>query len=313
MMYKTLLVALALLATAVAGCSDGGDAPAPVQEADFEDFQLEVTEQTGIIRGIVVDDAITPIEGVTISIEGLGMETTTNANGAFGFDGLVAGDYFLKAEKAGWSSAQQSTTVQANVQEPPVVKILLSQDPSTAPFVELFEFNGFIECSFSLVAVGFAACSSAGTGNDVFMEEYQLEGTPDFAQSEMIWESTQALGDRMTLLYSGSGESALLENYGEAKGTSPLMVQADKETMEFYSVGQGAPLWIRVFNAPVEGTAPPDPVGGDDCVDRPVLGGCLTGVGATLNQEFSVYTHLFHNMVPQDGWLFVEDGAPQMP
>lgn len=74
---------------------------------------------------------------------------------------------------------------------------------------------------------------------------------------------------------------------------------------------------LRVFNQHNDGTAPedhaPDPTDGDDCYDRPALGGCMRGAGVTIQQDFTVYTHVFYGYAPPAGWLFHETGAVPGP
>lgn len=313
---KTLTMALVLVATALAGCADGGSDPliAP-DEPGLQGIDVEATKDTGIIKGVVVDEAIRPVADAKVSVLVEGTDpkvVTTNSEGGFGFDGLKPGSYFLRVSKAGYKDAQLSTEVKANVQDPPAVKILLQVNPSTAPYFQELVFIGFIECSVSVIAAGYAACS--GVGNDHFIEYYAIDGAPEFLQSEMIWDSTQAAGNRMTLLHSATGDSTLLTNYVDVEGESPLLGQANKTTLETYKIGVGNDLMIRVFNAPIEGTdigtSVGDPRDGDQCIERPQLGGCTTGLGATIQQEFAVYAHAFFNYLPPADWRFTEMGSP---
>lgn len=76
------------------------------------------------------------------------------------------------------------------------------------------------------------------------------------------------------------------------------MLQADETLAANRSLGSGQNLMIRVFNGPLPGTTPPDPVNGDECLDRPQLGGCATGVGFTIEQAFTIYTNVFYGIVP---------------
>jgi hypothetical protein len=316
MAMRTVLVAGLLLAALVAGCSDGPKADEPTDQ-DFEGLGLEASDTTGVLRGVVVDSAIRPVPGVTIAVSGPTEATaTTTADGLFGFDGLKPGNYFVRANKPGYQSAQQNAEVVAGVADPPIVKVLLAIDPSTAPYISTFQFDGYIECSFSLVAVGFAACSSLGdAGNDRFSDQYTPDRVADWAQSEMVWESTQAVSENLDLVYSipPDGNQTLYYNYAEDKGPSPLTVQANKTTMEFVDVGSGQDLILRVFNEPVAGTRPADPAEGDDCLDRPQLGGCVTGVGFTVEQPFTIYTNVFYGFVPDPEWRFIVDGPYPLP
>jgi hypothetical protein len=36
-------------------------------------------------------------------------------------------------------------------------------------------------------------------------------------------------------------------------------------------------------------------------------------VGFTMDQRAQVFSHAFHNFVPDEGWLFAEDGAHHIP
>lgn len=310
---RTPMTATLLLAALLAGCSGSPPADEPTDQ-DFQDLGLTASDSTGILRGIVVDEAIRPVVGVEIAASGpTEAKTTTTADGLFGFDGLAPGNYFLRASKAGFQTAQQNADVVAGVADPPIVKVLLTVDPSNTPYVSTFLFEGFIECSESLVAAGHATCSAAGTGNDRFIEFYTLDRPPQWIQSEMSWESTQALSPELDLVYSAEGEGVLLDNYAEAWGPSPLLVTVNETLAAERELGSGTDLMIRVFNQPMEGTETGDPVQGDDCVDRPVLGGCTTGVGVTIQQSFTIITNVFYGFTPDEGWLFAVDGPHPPP
>lgn len=310
---RTVMVASLLLTALLAGCSGGSPADEPTEQ-DFDDLGLTASDTTGVLRGVVVDAAIRPVAGVEISITGPSEgKTTTTADGLFGFDGLAPGNYFVKASKAGFQAAQQNAEVVAGVAQPDIVKVLLSVDPTNAPYVSTLLFEGFIECSGSFVAFGLAVCSTAGSANDRFIQTYTLDRPPAFVQSEMFWESTQAVSPELDLVFSAPGEGVLLDNYAEVWGPSPLLLQVNETLAANRSLGSGEDLMIRVFNQPVEGTESGDPVEGDACIDRPVLGGCTTGVGVTVQQQFTIITNVFYGFLPNDGWLYAVDGAHPLP
>jgi hypothetical protein len=311
---RSALVAGLLVAALLAGCSDSPAAADDPSDADFTDLDLAASETTGILRGVVVDDAIRPVAGVEIALSGpTPGNTTTTADGLFGFDGLAPGDYFVQASKAGFQSTQQSAQVVAGIADPPIVKVLLAIDPTTAPYVSTLIFEGFIECSGSFVAFGLAVCSTAGLPNDRFIQTYTLDRPPQWVQSEMSWESTQAVSPELDLVFSAPGEGVLLDNYAEQWGPSPLLVTANETLAAERGLGAGEDLMIRVFNQPVEGTESGDPVEGDDCIDRPALGGCTTGVGVTLQQQFTIITNVFYGFTPNDAWLYAADGPHPLP
>ena len=115
------------------------------------------------------------------------------------------------------------------------------------------------------------------------------------------------------LVWMVSGDGALLTNWADAGGSSPITIQTNRTLNAQWNIGNGTDLYIRIFNEPIEGTRPSDPVGGDDCVDRPVLSGCLTGLGFTLQQQFVIYTHAFFGYTPDPSWRFSDTGAAPEP
>jgi hypothetical protein len=191
--------------------------------------------------------------------------------------------------------------------------VLLTADPTTAPYMSTTLFEGFIECSFSLVAVGFAACATGNQLNDRFIVEYELDRPPQWVPSEMVWQSTQAISPDLNVVYSAPGEGALLDNYAQDFGPSPLLLQVNETLAAERGLGAGLDLMIRVFNQPIEGTNTGDPVGGDDCLDRPALGGCTTGLGATIQQSFTIITNAFYGFAPDPAWRYADSGPHPAP
>lgn len=307
---NAVLWVIAVLATTfVAGCSDPKGAAA---DPTFDNLDLQATTTTGIIRGVVVDDAIRPIPGAKVVLSGGDStgETVSTEAGTFGFSNLAPGTYFLAVTKAGFFAAQQSADVVAGVEEPAIVKVLLQVDAANVPFVQAYVFDGYIECSGTFVAVSFAACSFvnavggiAGTGNvttDNFGIVYQLARKPTWLQSEMVWDSTQALGGKMAVMYSWECDSngGFLCDHGQA-GASPLLLTANATAIDAINGGdyeQG--VFVRAFNEGLDETQPAGVPGG--------------GLGLTLQQRFTIYTHVFYGYEPTEGWR-LSSGEPVPP
>lgn len=351
---KVWVVALAVAAVALAGCAQESQVQQDADEEEtFQEFDLKADKDTGVIRGIVVTSAIVPIAGVNVTLQGQDKATVTNEQGAFGFSGLAPGTYFLVAEKAGFITIQQSASVTAGDDKPPILKILLEADPAAQPYSELVQFNGFIACSFTLVLVSFAACGLTGvssvTGND-FIRNVVYERVPAFVQSEMVWDSTQAFGDSMSMSWTDprGGQRGI----NGSAGPSPQMTNFDRERFEEMEL-LDANIWLRVFstsregsdvineetwNAPWRQTVYPtlnstpvvgvvgtvvgasgglllNPLG-EDCVRWFILfQSCLGagGVGMTLQQPFEIFTTNFYGYTPPEGWWFLEDGDAPPP
>jgi hypothetical protein len=328
------LAASGLLSLTLAGCTGGGGAAEPTPTVDFTDLDLQATETTGVIRGIVVDTAVRPVPDVSIELRGADQTRTTksNADGAFGFEALPPGDYFLTANRTGFIQAQSSTQVVAGVAEPPIVKILLEADPTQQPYVEVHLFSGFIECSVRPMIL---ALQCGVTDVDVVHEEYPLAQPPGFIVSEMIWESTQAAGDELSLsIRCLPGDSDPAEKCPEgqrgiarSEGKSPQVARINQTLIEQWALGTN-PLIIDLF---AYGRTDLDfynettvdeaqrPVTGKPCLDwSGVLfpaGTCvrMTGPGLILNQRVEVYTHIFYGHQPPLEWQFSIDGDPPSP
>jgi len=351
--WKAACASLMMMAVLLAGCSDEGKKD-PVQDAQFDDLDVKATEETGVILGVVVDASITPLAGVTVTVEPGGDQATSDGQGRFAFDGLEAGSYFVRAEKAGYIPAEQSVDVVAGVQRPEIIKVLLEPDPTTVPYVSVDQFNGFIECSFTLVLVSYAACAEAEDfNNNVFIDFVSFEPNVQWIQSEMVWVSSQQLGDSMSLSYTDPSTGVQV-GMNSSAGTSPVLVTLNQTLIEQFELGTGREVWMRIFSTSAEGTdvieeetwnepwrstvyptynstVPPDgkdAINGtfhdvtgtnpirEDCVGWAALfASCMRagGVGAVLQQEYAVYTHAFYNYQPATPWRFTEASEPPAP
>lgn len=330
------LLALLLVAVALAGCA--GDSGGPTDDEDvFDDLDVSATEDTGIIRGIVVDPTVVPVPDVTVTLQGSEQTTTTNAEGAFVFSDLEPGTYFLTADKVGFTPTQSSVSVVAGVDRPPIVKVQLIPDPTENPYLSSMQFDGFIACSVRGAVIGIALCSVVAGFGDEFNVDYTLDRVPDWVQSEAVWDSTQVLGDEMSLsLTCLDGETGCPDGQYEiaqGEGPSPQVAFFGREDAETYGRGAGEDLHVRlfafgnsntdVFDEPtmygLYNSTVPQPVRdvtGDECPMWPVFfDGCMraTGVGVMLDQEFTVYTNVFYGFTPDDGWLFIEYGSHPAP
>jgi hypothetical protein len=309
-------LALLLCATALAGCASKATTDSTQQA--LQGVNVQATATTGVVRGLVVDTAVRPLAGVDLALRvtpAKVMHTNTTATGAFGFEGLESGTYFIKASKAGYKDIQVSAEVKAGESTPPITRISMEINPSSRPFVESYVFKGFIDCSVTAVAVGFAACSAPNifvpnATNDNTQVHYQPQRVPTWAQSEMVWQSTQQLGESLSLSYSWSCGQTLLCDHG-VRGTSPLLLTANATAIKQIGMGNTTDTYIRVFNTWNDATAPPP---GTCTPPTPASGpACPRGVGATIEQEFTVYTHLFYGFTPPDGYRFSKDGDPTPP
>jgi hypothetical protein len=252
-------VALLVAATVLSGCSGGGKGGKEPQGPNFEELGLEATATTGIVRGVVVDEAVRPLAGAlvaTVGGDGKAHNATSAPDGAFGLDGLEAGTYFIKVTKPGYRESQVSTDVVAGVAEPPIVKVVLAVDPTDLPYVSAFQYDAFLACSFTLVLVSFAACGlAADQTNNAFLVEYPMDKPPGWIQTEAVWESTQALGSSLSLSVTDFSTGTQIGVNGSS-GPSPIYVGVNATTArQFNYTGPDAnPVNIRLFSTAAAGT-----------------------------------------------------------
>jgi Carboxypeptidase regulatory-like domain len=299
-MMHRLLPLLICAGVLLSGCSSPpAEEEVPVQPG-FEDLNLKPTASTGIIRGVVVDAAIRPVAGATVVLNGEApKQATSTADGLFGFADLAPGTYFLTVTKLGYFEAQQSAEVVAGIEEPPIVKVQLAVDVENQPFTELLTWTGFFGCGvgtnggggigFNPCAVDNIACEFADVCllNTANTHEFHFGASrlPDFAQAEMVWEGTQALGNELNLGWHESGTA----DFKGTSGPSPLVLPATQEEILDAHDANITHLLVRVFP------------------------GSNTELTVTLQQTFDVYVTYFYGFVPREGWAFVTDGACTSP
>jgi hypothetical protein len=145
----SLCIAL-LCGAALAGCGspstskDGG-----LSEIDqgAAGLGVKATATTGVIRGVVIDEAIRPIANANVMLSSTGTNTTTNAQGAFGFEGLEPGSYFLSVSHPLFSTVQASADVVAGVDEPAITRVQLVAIPFAEPSYEVLHRQVFLTAS----------------------------------------------------------------------------------------------------------------------------------------------------------------------
>jgi len=278
-------------------------------DAALTGIQVAATATTGVIRGVVVDEAVRPLAGVQLSVISQGKTLTTNstASGGFGFQGLPEGTYFLKAHKLGYHDAQTAADVKAGISDPPITKVQLTIFPGTKPYFSAQSFKGFIECTSSVVAICgapnivsedllcpvFQVCQGNLT-DDRFGWDFYYEPNATMIQSEIVWDSTQSASAELSLEMEDNddGCTAASDAYVEdTAGPSPIYNIVDAKEIETGSIGGTCPIWHSLFSGGAAGTP----------------------AGVTVNQDYRAFSHSFYHMTPPDGWRFSKDGDPPQP
>ena len=290
---RTIALAFLLVSTLLAGCSDGGSGKGSSTDPTFDDLDLQATSSTGIIRGVVVDDAIRPIAGAKVVLgggESSGEATSTEA-GTFGFENLLPGTYFLQVSKPGFFDAQQSTEVVAGVAEPNIVKVLLQVDAANMPFTELLTWTAFLQCGMAVVVVSSNPCAVADSDN---VHDFTFGGgrIPDYIQVEAVWEGTQPAGNYLSMGFYDPNTVDGISNWKSVDGTSPLIVVAN-QTEVAGALGEDADhTTVRIF-----------PGAGPDGTNPTLV----------LNQRYDLFVTHFYGFQPREGWSIVADGPCSVP
>lgn len=301
---RPILVVLAFIALSLAGCSDGSSPPAD-DDDPFDDLpQDPVSADKGLIRGIVIDPSIVPVEGATVTLLGANKEATSNADGAFVFNDLDPGTYFLEVSKVGFSKVQASTTVVAGVAKPDIVKVQIDRLPGTEPRVETYEDVGFIVCGWG-VPVTYGYCGEELGTPDDFRLQYEITGTPRWIQVEIVWESGNPSSTNLYMINSFCppenkdscpGAIAAGRRWDEGTYQSPAVMRTPEgfveQAMDQFGAEDTEGWWVGI----------------DVSADGPAL-----ATGVTIDQEFRGYTTVFWNMDPIEDWIFFEDGPHPVP
>jgi hypothetical protein len=292
-----LMVCLVTLAGCASPEAPGAETEIPAVEA----LELEATETTGVIRGIVVDEAIRPLVGAEVSLRGASQAvTTTTEAGAFGFDGLEPGTYFIKVSKVGFSDLQLSADVVAGVAEPSPVKAILPRLAGYLPYVTVRVFDGFIECTTSFLVLCGAPNLLTGENltNDRYTWTWFFEPNATLMQAEMVWESTQSLTP--TLYFEMEPDGDCDDGFfNRTEGASPIYATLNATQIEEGPLDLECGIYFSLFSGHNE-PLPRQPV-------------TNWGIGATAQQRFTLYAHTFYDFLPQAGWRFTADGEPVVP
>ncbi len=301
---RSRFVAVAVIVLmALAGCAG------PSPEATAAE-----NEVTGVLRGVVVDEVIQPEPGVDVVLMPGNLRNVTDSEGRFAFSVPGSGVYTVTASKSGFSATSIIATYDMDASES--VTIVLPADPADQAFVSTYKFSGMFECGVFPVACSniniatwvvlcsYGICLGNLTTDSALFLQW-LDAPPLHLQSELVWDSTQPLGDSLGFAIGGATEEQLstggatTNNY--TFGGSPLMLTVGGADLVESQIGVDRALLTQVVSAPAS--------------DIP--GGCVfynpCGPGVQLMQPFETFTHAFYGFIPELGWRFTNDGAPDTP
>ncbi len=308
MAMRPLVVALVLLAGGLAGCSDDGGQNLDTPDDSFDDIQIDVSDTTGAILGIVVDQAIRPLKDAEVKLLlSSGTETTTtDEKGRFSFSNVPAGSHFVEVSRIAYKGAQVAVDVEAGNDSPGLVKVMLERLFSQDPFTQLEKFTGFLVC-------GYSAGVSSTCANDYTRIVSQCNGgcAPQLAGLagdkreyvtgvgagwktllfEITWEPSAAgTSDQMGVVVSFTERPGASHWYASEGSGEPLRLQIDAG--ERHPSNSGEPSMILEE--------------GQDNIF--VFMNVATGV--SVNQEFEVIQTAFYYAPAPEEWSFIAGDEP---
>jgi hypothetical protein len=173
-------------AMALAGCV-GGDV-----EPESAAAPVAFDEDTGAVRGSVLDGELRPVSGALVAIldvEGQ-FETNTDEEGKFGLSNVPPGTYRLAVQKLGYASAAKSIDVTAGSET--TAEFNLEVIPIEEPYVESLSHAGQYGTGAAIVLT--TACYGCNNPDRAW---FMFGGYPDdFAGMvvEARWDTADYLG-----------------------------------------------------------------------------------------------------------------------
>ncbi len=240
-----VLVAFLMVFTVLAGCAEAEEAPVD----DVEDIKVEVDETTGAIRGVVVDETISPVAEATVTAQGGGvtLDAVTDADGIFVFNKIEPGPYVIKVDHPLFTDAQSSAVVEAGIENPPLVRIQIERLYDVDPFISQFKFKGYFQCAYNALVSSTCVndytricgnvhpdCCPGGCAPElasaVDNREYVMAIDPNWQtiNIEMVWEPSMAgTSSTMGLTTSYKERVGASHNWGSFSGESPMIARLD--------------------------------------------------------------------------------------
>ncbi|MEA3166908.1 MAG: Carboxypeptidase regulatory-like domain, partial [Thermoplasmata archaeon] len=194
---RAALLAGCILASLLAGCSAGTDAP----------VEVPLGAGRAVFSGVVVDEAIRPVAGATVDVTDSGLNATTGDDGAFMLP-VPVGGHLVEVRHPDFAPVQQTVEVPETGLRGFTLRLSLSA--SEAPYSVLLKYDGFVVCSLGISLIFSEECGEGvGTpvgrfgkqANNAIRYDFQSE-SPSLktAVVEQVWEPTSDAGREMLVL-----------------------------------------------------------------------------------------------------------------
>lgn len=276
-----------VLALVLAGCTDASDVT-PAPEADRVDAPS--------VHGIVLDPAFVPLEGVLVEALEAGVNTTTDADGAFALE--LTGAHVLRFQLAGYVSMEATSDALP-------MEVLMAPVPTDLPYTIQLHATGYIGCAVKAAMFVYPnQCAPVDDPDRSDVLDFQTQEVPELLQTEIVWGTTQEFGKYLGTMQYLENVAGIRQKVGNIWGESPLVCRVTRDDPCANPDGSGGggdgleltrfpgKFYASVYAACYQQCAP----------------GTALGAGVIFQQEYDLYATAFFNHVPPDGWTLQKDG-----
>lgn len=306
---SSLAAGVTALVLGLSGCvSNAASAP-----QSFPDFG--VTE-FGKIQGLLVDDSLIPVSGAGITLATFNLSVVSDADGAFAFNQVPAGQQTLVVEAVGYQTV--SIVVPVVADQTSHVDVTVTRIPSPEAYYVAKIGKGLFGCGFTYrqgfttVNGAFFGISGCGVGSSLGLDNFTWSThlSDNITQwrggaFETQWKSTQALGNGMVQDWAVIGcANNRNATFTRDTGPSPL-----RQVMNAFQ------LDYRLQDLPNSSCRGHERCNLKDChiMNRMFSWPSTTGqnalidVGVTIQQTFTTYLTEFYRAEPPPGFTAIPD------
>lgn len=294
----------------LSGCAQSAPEDAP-QEDVFEDKQGQVDASTGLIRGVVVDETITPVAGVEVLLKATEPQSVeTDDEGRFLFEKLAPGTYVLEASKPLYAGVSFNAAVVAGDATPDIVRVQISQLFDAAPSMLPIRHDGYFTCSQNGASVFYSSspCTTVTPATN-----FLTDGT---APEERTWHADVPAGWVSQVFEMTWTPSAAAT--GQHMGLVISTYKPDRDGFHWFANMEGPnPLHGRLDVGELHATAgdvEPRMVPAEGMTDMSFFASVRRDTAApalAIQQSFEVYVHQFINCIAPDDWsIYAGDEDP---
>ena len=318
---SSIAIGIALL---FSGCAAGESASNSVPS------EIGVTDDTGVLRGQVIDDSINSLPNANVTIVGSDIVVLSGPDGTYAIGGLAPGAYVAMATLEGYTSAEVQLEIVAG--EVTLHDFTLMPLPSDAVYHVTQIKKGRTACGIAwrtpvptvyvpnlgnVTGSGaFAACGAAYntplSSLDSFVVIFELTSgnisSVNALALETHWVRTQTFGSGLTVLWENYQEitpaytfTEEVRNFTDVQGPSPLIAIVDQETIwanmthwdpppKYCMPNSTCKFWARVFPYPSTFGA-----------------GSLVDLAMYADQPYDHYATEFYRKDPPPGFTAIAD------